>query len=111
MQKRHGKIRVEGVTFTQQSKEVLATGLYSAFTEEYVRIPKTDAGLPGLAPGSAVALRDDICAIRRIITAAGNIRYAAPHTDDGHADRAWSLALALHACAAAPGSKFVASGR
>ncbi len=111
MQKRHGRIRVEGVTFTQQSKEALATGLYSAFTEEYVRIPKTDDALPGMAPGSAVALRDDICSIRRIITAAGNIRYDAPHTDDGHADRAWSLALALHACAGPAGQKFVASGR
>jgi len=103
MQKKHGKLRVEPVDFTLQSKEDLATTLFSAFTEETIRIPLTDAALPGVAAGEAQKLRDDLCAIRRIITSAGNIRYDAPHTDEGHADRAWSLGLALHACGKAPG--------
>jgi phage FluMu gp28-like protein len=97
MRKRHGRQRVEGVTFTLQSKEELATGLYSAFTDQTVKIPKTDHGLADLQLGAAVQLRQDLCSIRRETTAAGNVRYDAPHTDKGHADSAWALALALHA--------------
>ena len=96
MQRKHGRMRVEPVTFTQASKEDLATGLYSAFTERTVKIAKTDDA--GLAAGTATGLRRDLCAIRREITSAGNVRYDAPHTDEGHADSAWALALALHAC-------------
>jgi phage FluMu gp28-like protein len=33
-----------------------------------------------------------------MVTESGAIRFDAPRTVDGHADRAWSLALALHAC-------------
>jgi len=86
LQKRHGRMRVEPVTFTLQSKEELATTLFSAFVERRIRIPKSDT-----------QLRDDLCSIRRIVTAAGNVRYDAPVTDAGHADRAWALALAVHA--------------
>lgn len=100
MQKTHGRHRIEPVTFTQQSKEDLATGLYSAFTESTVRMPN-----------SATKLRDDICSIRRIITSAGNVRYDAPRTDEGHADRAWALALALYGCRAPSNVKNIASGR
>lgn len=96
MQRKHGRMRVEPVTFTQATKEDLATGLYSAFTEGTVKIPQTDEA--GLSPGLATGLRRDLCAIRREITSAGNVRYDAPHTDEGHADSAWALALALHAC-------------
>jgi hypothetical protein len=58
-----------------------------------------------IEPRAAERLREDICAIRREITTAGNVRYDAPHTDEGHADAAWALALALHACGKAPGKK------
>jgi phage FluMu gp28-like protein len=88
LQKQYGRSRVEPLTFTQQSKEVLATGLYSAFTEQTVRLNKKDS-----------VLIDDLCAIRRIVTAAGNVRYDAPQTSKGHGDRAWAFALALHGCA------------
>jgi phage FluMu gp28-like protein len=100
LQKRYGGWRVEPVKFTQQSKEDLATRLYSAFTEETIRIPRSDA-----------LLRDDLCSIRRLVTAAGNIRYDAPQTDEGHGDRAWALALALHAGGNGPNDKHVAGGR
>lgn len=99
LQRKFGRSRVEPVTFTQQTKEDLATGMYSAFVESTVRIPKTD-----------VSLRNDICSIRRIITTAGNIRYDAPHTDEGHADSAWALALALHGCNKPPNVRQVVSG-
>lgn len=87
LQRRFGRTRVEPVPFTAASKEDLATGLYSAFADCTVRIVRSDE-----------QLREDIAAIRRIVTSAGNVRYDAPVTDKGHADAAWALALALHAC-------------
>lgn len=89
--------RVECVTFTPNTKEDLATGLYAAMTGGTVRLPKTDAALPGCPPKTAEDLRNDIASIKRIVTTSGNVRYDAPRTAKGHADRAWALALALHA--------------
>jgi phage FluMu gp28-like protein len=94
--------RVEPFTFTNQSKEGLATGLYGWTTSECLRIPATGHGMPHIEAGAPDALRADICSIRREVTAAGNIRYDAPRTDKGHADRAWALALALHAIGKRP---------
>ena len=111
MQKRYGRTRVEAVTFTQGSKEDLATGLYDYLTNTLILIPLTDAALDHGEPGFADALRQDIAAIKRIVTSAGNVRYDAPHTDDGHADRAWSLALALHAVGKPPSLKYVDTNR
>lgn len=105
MQRRYGRRRVEPVTFSATSKEDLATGMYSAFTEHTVRLPLTDRALRDAEPGTAQALRDDVCSLRRIITSAGNVRYDAPSTDAGHADRAWALALALHACRTPPNAR------
>jgi phage FluMu gp28-like protein len=100
LQRKFGNFRVEPVLFTQAVKEDLATSLYTAFTQRTAFIKKGDQ-----------ALRDDLCAIRRIITSAGNIRYDAPHTDEGHADKAWALALALHACNDPANTRTVTSGR
>lgn len=90
LQKKLGLMRVEPVPFTSQSKEAMATLLYQAFNDKMVRMLRD------------TALIKDLCSIRRIVTATGAIRYDAPHTDAGHADRAWSLALALQACAVKP---------
>jgi phage FluMu gp28-like protein len=43
-------------------------------------------------------LVQDLCSIKRTITSMGNVRYDAEHNARGHADRAWALALAIHAC-------------
>lgn len=86
LQKALGTSRVIPVDFTLQSKEMLATGMYSRFSERTVKITNDEQ------------LVHDVCALRRIVTSSGNVRYDAPRTRDGHADRAWSLALALHAC-------------
>jgi phage FluMu gp28-like protein len=100
MQKTHGMSKIEPVTFTLQTKEDLATALYTAFAKHQIKIPKTR--LLGAPHGEAERIREDVASIRRIITTAGNVRYDAPHTDEGHADRAWALALALHAAMNAP---------
>lgn len=86
LQKRFGRHRVEAVNFTMQVKEDLATGLFQRFSEGRMRLRRIDA-----------EVRDDVRSIRRIVTTAGNVRYDAPNTDEGHADRAWALALAVHA--------------
>jgi phage FluMu gp28-like protein len=86
LQNRYGRFKVEPVVFTPASKEEMATTLYQVFADKRIRLARLSQ-----------ALRDDVCKIRRIITAAGNVRYDAPQTDQGHADRAWALALALHA--------------
>lgn len=86
LQKKYGRTKVEAITLNLQVKEDLATTLYQRFADQTISIPRDPE------------LRDDLCALRRIVTTAGNIRYDAPHTDAGHADRAWALALALHGC-------------
>lgn len=78
--------QVEGVDFTQQSKEMLATGLKLAFERKRIRVPRGDT-----------ELRRDVLALRRELTKAGNVRFDADRTKDGHADRAWALALAVYA--------------
>lgn len=85
LMKRYGRSRVIPYDFTNQSKETLATGLYQAFADKALFIKDNPEMIR------------DICAIRRIVTTAGNIRYDAPRTSEGHADRAWSLALAIYA--------------
>jgi len=42
-------------------------------------------------------LKSDLRAIRKEVTASGNVRFAADRGVNGHADRFWGLALALHA--------------
>jgi phage FluMu gp28-like protein len=107
LQKTYGSHRVEAVTFTQNSKEDLATTMHAYFTAGGVKLPLTDAAIADIDPGGAEALREDVCAIRRIVTSAGNVRYDAPRNSNGHADRAWALALALHAVKQPGSSKSV----
>lgn len=90
---RLGRQKIEGVVFTLQSKEELATDMYQAFATGMIKIPPSPI------------LLQDIVSIRRVITTNGNVVYNAPHNEDGHADRAWSLALAIHACTNRPGAR------
>lgn len=111
MQKKFGRMRVEPVVFTQNVKEDLATTLFQFVTARELLLPLTDEALPDGEPGAAEALRQDIASIKREITSAGNVRYDAPHTDEGHADRAWALALMLHATGKKPSTKYVDTTR
>lgn len=96
LQKRFGRVRVEPVVFTTASKEALATTLYQAFADKRIRLLHDDR-----------QLCEDLASIRRTVTAAGHVRYDAPHTKDGHADRAWALALAVHGCNMPGGRKTI----
>jgi phage FluMu gp28-like protein len=84
-QKRFGEFRVEAVHFTGPVKEELAYPVRAAFEDRSVRIPND-----GL-------IRADLRAIKKETTASGNIRFTADRGKNGHADRFWALALALHA--------------
>jgi phage FluMu gp28-like protein len=56
-----------------------------AFEERRVRIPDNRE------------VRADINAVKRFVTPAGNVRFDAEHTDRGHADRFWALAMVVNA--------------
>lgn len=84
-QKRFGNYRVEGISFTGPMKEELAYPVRAAFEDRSVRIPRSDF------------IRSDLRSIQKLVTGSGNIRFAADRGKNGHADRFWSLALALHA--------------
>lgn len=82
-----GRYRIEPVTFTAAVKDELAHGLRRLFEDRRLRIPADRA------------IREDLHSVRKLTTVAGNIRFDAERTGDGHADRFWALALAVHAAA------------
>lgn len=88
-QDQFGEHRVEAVNFTGPVKEALAYPLKGAMEDRQVRIPEDPK------------IRADLRKIQKTTTAAGNIRFVADGDDstkvNGHADRFWALALALHA--------------
>jgi phage FluMu gp28-like protein len=89
-QRRFGKYRYECVNFTAQTKEALAYPVRGAMEDRRLRIPHSGA------------IRADLRSVTKQVTGAGNIRFTAERTPDGHADRFWALALAIHA-ASEPG--------
>lgn len=84
-QQRYGEYRVEAIVFTPAVKEELAYPVRAAFEDRTVRVPNDKF------------VRSDLRAIRKETTASGNVRFSADRGPGGHADRFWSLALALHA--------------
>jgi phage FluMu gp28-like protein len=82
---RYGKYRVEGVRFTGPVKEELAYPLKAAFEDVRVKIPERRE------------ITADLRAIKKETTASGNVRFTADRGANGHSDRFWALALALHA--------------
>lgn len=83
---RFGKYKCEGITFSGPMKEELAYPVRAAFEDRMIRIPFTDD-----------KLKSDIRAIRKEVSNSGNVRFAADRGVNGHADRFWGMALALHA--------------
>lgn len=84
---RHLYGKVELVTFSNPVKVDLFSKLRMAFEGRRVRIPINRT------------IREDLHAINRVVTSSGTVTYRAPHTEDGHSDRATALALAVRAAA------------
>lgn len=95
MQKKFGVSKIDPFVFTLNSKAELATGAYTVFAEKRIWIPKSK--LLDTDPEDCILLAEDIASIQRVVSEAGNIKYEAPHNANGHADRAWSLFLAINA--------------
>ena len=84
-QDRFGESRVEAVTFTGRVKEELAYPVRGAMEDRTLRIPYDPK------------IRADLRQVTKQVTAAGNVRFTAERSPDGHADHFWALALAKHA--------------
>lgn len=80
-----GEYAVEAVTFTSAVKEQLAYPVRSKMEDRLLRIPNRPE------------IRTDLRSVTKQVTAAGNIRFMAERTADGHADHFWAAALAVHA--------------
>lgn len=72
----------QGVTFTAQIKERLATNMKILMQQSRIVMPADRI------------LKSDINSVVRRVSQSGNVLFEAKRTKDGHADRFWSLALA-----------------
>jgi phage FluMu gp28-like protein len=82
-----GAWRVEGITFTVGSKQMLAGPVRTAFEDRIVRIPDDERFIGDLRMIEKETVGD-------------HVRYVATDDDDeadSHADRFWAFALMLHA--------------
>ena len=86
-QKALGVNRVEGLTFTNQSKLDLVTALRRQLADKSISIPRE------------FRIHTELETIRRTLLPGGSFRFDAPSTKDGHADAAWALMLAVYASA------------
>lgn len=93
-QDKYGKYRVEAVNFSAAVKEALAYPVRGNMEDRTLRIPDDPK------------IRADLRQVTKQVTTAGNIRFTAERTPDGHADRFWALALALHAADGMPASNW-----
>lgn len=101
-QEAFGLYRVEKVTFTGPAKEELAYSLKNRMEDRRFIIPKNET------------IRESFHSIRKLVTAAGNIRFDAASTaKTGHADHFWAATLANHAASALSGApvSIITSGR
>jgi phage FluMu gp28-like protein len=80
-----GKYKIEECKFTASLKEDLFLGLRRKFDDSLLRIPISRV------------IREDLHGLQKITSSQGQIRFQAPHNDDGHSDRATALALAVRA--------------
>lgn len=83
--KEHKFGKVELCTLTNSFKLEIFPKLRMAMEKKNHRIPIN------------TVIREDLHSINRVVTPNGSISYRAPHTSDGHADRATALALVTHA--------------
>jgi phage FluMu gp28-like protein len=77
--------KVQLVTMSNAEKNDLFSKLKMAFERRSWRIPVNRT------------IREDLHSMQRVVTAAGNVSYRAPLTEDSHADRCTALALCTRA--------------
>ncbi|MDI6865778.1 terminase large subunit domain-containing protein [Thermodesulfovibrio yellowstonii] len=94
LEQRWGTVKIKRVYFTARVKEELAERLKIKFQDRTIRIYSDND------------LREELHSIRRVVSDSGNIRYEAS-SEEGHADRAWALALAVYALATEQPSFYV----
>jgi phage FluMu gp28-like protein len=82
--KKWGEIKVLRVYFTARAKEELASRLQARFMDRTIRIPPDRD------------LREDLHSVQKTLTPSGNVKIEG-ETEESHADRFWSLALAVYA--------------
>ena len=88
-----GEYKVEGISFTQQSKEVLAVGLKQDFEDRGSQIP------------SDSTIRNSLHSVKKYATTTKHFRFDAERTDmTGHADHFWAKALSVHAAGSLAGA-------
>jgi phage FluMu gp28-like protein len=83
--RKFGAYRVEGISFTQSTKEGLAYPVRVAFEDRSIKVPFSNA------------VRADLRGVCREVTGSGHVRFGGERNRYGHCDRFWALALALHA--------------
>lgn len=76
--------KVEEVKFTNEVKAELAYPFRAAFEDVAIRIPNDRK------------ITADLRAVKKTTTSAGNIRFDADRGKNGHSDRFWAAALAVH---------------
>src|SRR3546814_11452422 len=81
-QRKFGQYAVEAVTFTPRVKEALAYPVRATMEDRRLRIPYNKQ------------VRADLRSVTKQVSAAGNIRFTAERTPDGHADRFWEIGRA-----------------
>lgn len=77
--------KVKSVTFTNQIKQDLAYPVKVALERGTIRIPNSKI------------IAADLRSVKRTNTNSGGVRFEGERTSEGHADRFWSLSLALAA--------------
>jgi phage FluMu gp28-like protein len=82
-QEKFGTYKVEPINFTVGSKEEMAYPVRAAFEEGRIRIPEDKN------------IRADLRSIKKIQSTGDHVRFAADRGKNGHADRFWSIALAM----------------
>jgi phage FluMu gp28-like protein len=89
--RKFGEYRIETVTFTPHVKEALAYPVRGTMEDRRLRIPYDPK------------IRADLRSVTKETTAAGNIRFTAERSEDGHADHFWALGLAISAASTPAG--------
>lgn len=104
-QEKFGSFKVEGVNFSGSVKENLAINLLHEFEDNTVVIPKS------VSFDGKDQQTESLHSVRKIVTAANNVRYDATTDENGHGDFFWGLALAVMAARNGDGgATFIASG-